>query len=331
MNSPQRQLHSLLVLLCTLLAQVQTAHAVSPPPSSPIAVTGFNRDVVTDANTSVRFADSVDIGTAAWFESGAVDNGGTAHQDGLTAGFLTSAFTNSVSGGHTVFQFQPFSSNNALLMQYPSSNSGTLAFTAPSRYQTLSLLSAGYNAASNGVGTVVINFTDGSHSQPLNYIASDWGFGTTNIAIDGRGRNFDRGSDGKAFNYNQPVPFKLYETDLDLNALGLSALPISGLTFTGGTVSDQPGAANHGPFTTIFAVSGTSVPEPNALTLLLIIAALCATTNSQRHRRRARRLQLAAMVPTISNIRVAGSGTDAPDSPAPAPGPPLPKFARQTP
>jgi hypothetical protein len=271
-----------------LLAEAQTAHAVSPSSSSPIAVTGFNRDVVTDANTSVRYADSVDIGTAAWFESGAVDNNGTAHPDGLPAGLLTSAFTNPLTGGHTAFQLQPFSSNNALLMQYPSSNSGTLTFTTPSRYQTLSLLAAGYNAASNGVGTVVINFTDGTHSQPLNYIASDWGFGTTNIAIDGRGRNFNRGSDGKAFNYNQPVPFKLYETDLDLNALGLSALPISSLTFTGGTISDQPGVPNHGPLTTIFAVSGTSVPEPNALALLLITATLCATTNSHRHRRSSR-------------------------------------------
>jgi hypothetical protein len=285
MTSLQCRLYSLLILLGMVSAGARTAYAISPATSSPISVTGFNRDVVTDANTSVRFADSVDIGTAAWFESGAVDNTGTAHQDGLSAGLLPSAFTNSVTGGHTVFQFQPFSANNALLMQYPSSNSGTLAFTTPSRYQTLSLLSAGYNAASNGVGTVVINFTDGSHSQPLNYIASDWGFGTTNIAIDGRGRNFDRGSDGKAFNYNQPVPFKLYETDLDLNVLGLSALPISGLTFTGGTVSDQPGVPNHGPLTTIFAVSGASVPEPNALTLLLITATLCATANPQRHRR----------------------------------------------
>jgi hypothetical protein len=249
----------------------RTAFGVSTSqPPSPISVAGFNRDVVTDANKSIRFASPVDIGTADWFEAGAIDDGGTQHFDGLVAGSLTSALTNPVTGGQTVFQLQPFNGNNALLLQYPAANTGTLSFVTPSRYRTLAILSAGYNAASNGLGSFVINFSDGSQSSPLNYNAFDWGFGQSNIAIDGRGRNFNSGGDGKAFNYNQPVPFKLFETDVDLVALGLNGHLVSSLTFSGGTISDQPGVPNHGPWTTIFAVSGVTVPEPSTSLLVLV-------------------------------------------------------------
>jgi PEP-CTERM motif len=75
-----------------------------------------------------------------------------------------------------------------------------------------------------------------------------------------------------------PVPFGMYETDIDLAALGLNGIPISSLTFTGGTVSDQPGVPNHGPDTGIFAVSGVAVPEPSTLLLAgsSVLAALIA-------------------------------------------------------
>jgi hypothetical protein len=235
---------------------------------APIALTGYNTDIVTDANKAVRFATPDDIGTADWFEAGAVDDGGTRHEDGLTAGSFASAFTNSVTGGHTLFQFQPFDGDNVLLMRYSSSNTGTLHFVTPGAYNTLAILASGYNASPTDQGTFVINFTDGTSSQPLPYNAFDWGFGQSNIALGDRGRNYDSGPDGTSFNYNKPVPFAMYETDLNLAALGLNTKPISSLFFTGGTVSDQPGVPNHGPSTSIFGVSGVAVPEPGCMALL---------------------------------------------------------------
>jgi hypothetical protein len=148
---------------------------------TPIVTTGYNLDVITDANTAVRFASPADIGTADWFEAGAVDDGGTVHNDGLVAGTLTSGFTNSVTGGHTLFQLQPFDGNNTLEMRFPSANTASLALTAPRAYSSLAILAAGYNAASNGTGTVIVNFVDGSHSAPLSYNAFDWGTGTSHF------------------------------------------------------------------------------------------------------------------------------------------------------
>jgi hypothetical protein len=247
-----------------LAATFYSSSTATPPAPTPVSLSGYNADIVTDANKAVRFATPADIGTADWFEAGAIDDGGTLHADGLTQGNFNSAFTNPVTGGNTVFQLQPFNGNNSLLLRYPNANSGTLSFLTPARYSNLAILAAGYNASSNEVGTVTINFADGSQSQPLVYDAFDWGTGQSNIAIGNRGRNFDSGSDGKAFNYNKPVPFALYETDFDLLALGLSTKPISSLLFTGGTVSAQR------PSTSIFAVSGTAIPEPNSLSLLII-------------------------------------------------------------
>ncbi len=253
-----------------LVATFYSSSSAALPTSTPVSLSGYNADIVTDANKAVRFATPDDIGTADWFEAGAIDDGGTSHADGLTPGNFNSAFTNSVTGGHTVFQLQPFNGSNSLLLRFPNANSGTLSLLTPARYSNLAILAAGYNASSSGQGTVTIDFADGSQSPPLVYDAFDWGTGQSNIAIGDRGRNFDSGSDGKAFHYNKPVPFALYETDIDLLALGLSAKPISNLLFTGGTVSDQPGVPNHGPSTSIFAVSGTAVPEPCSLSLLIV-------------------------------------------------------------
>ena len=165
-------------------------------------------------------------------------------------------------------------------MRFPSTNTASLSLTTPHAYSNLAILAAGYNAASNGTGTVVINFVDGSQSAPLAYNAFDWGTGTSHFAISNLGRNFDSGPSGTAFNYNKPVPFGMYETDIDLAALGLNGIPISSLTFNGGTVSDQPGVPNHGPDTGIFAVSGVAVAEPS--TLLLASAAVLVALLARR-------------------------------------------------
>lgn len=248
---------------------------------TPISLSGYNTDVVTDANTAVRFATPTDIGTADWFEKGAADDGGTIHNDGMPAGSFTSSLTNSVSGGHTLFGLQPFNGSNTMLMRYPSGNTGTLSVVTPHAFSNLAILASGYNAASNGTGTVVIDFQDGTHSAPLSYNAFDWGTGASHVAIGGLGRN-SNSSAGTAFVYNKPVSFGMYETDLDLVALNLNLKPIVSFTFVGGTVSDQPGVPNHGPYTGIFAVSGVPVPEPSTLALAAVGALAAMLRIAQR-------------------------------------------------
>src|SRR5215471_17954322 len=90
------------------LLMVGSIEIVSAQSPNPIALSGYNSDIVTDADKVVRFATPADIGTADWFETGALDDNGDQHNDGLVVGNFNSAFTNTVSGGHSIFQLQPF-------------------------------------------------------------------------------------------------------------------------------------------------------------------------------------------------------------------------------
>jgi hypothetical protein len=58
-----------------------------------------------------------------------------------------------------------------------------------------------------------------------------------------------------------PHPYAMYETDIDLAALGLSAKAIESITF------DRAQAAF---ITGVFGVSGVAVPEPGALFLSIL-------------------------------------------------------------
>src|SRR2546422_10315107 len=86
----------------------------------PIALTGFNEDVVSE-NAATPFAMRFDGGTAAWIEAGL---GG--HTDGLPN---SRVFVNDGSSGTTntgtTFMFEPYTANNALRL-LAGTTSGTL-------------------------------------------------------------------------------------------------------------------------------------------------------------------------------------------------------------
>jgi hypothetical protein len=94
----------------------------------------------------------------------------------------------------------------------------------------------------------------------LNYVAQDWSTGeSANMPIGGLGRYQTLRAPVGYQNPNQG--FRMYETDIDLTALGLDRKFLTGLTFT---------KANDALVTGIFAVSG----EPNttpALSLRVLL------------------------------------------------------------
>jgi hypothetical protein len=108
-------------------------------------------------------------------------------------------------------------------------------------------------------------------SGPLSYDASDWNqhfaADASHIALGPVSLNGDIGSDGKGFTYNSgDVNFVLYETDIDLAALGLDTEVLDSITFTSASNAPDPFA-----ITGVFAVSGVAdAPEPASLTVLSI-------------------------------------------------------------
>jgi hypothetical protein len=225
----------------------------------PVAVTGFDSNVVTVASPNpipvVRF----DGGTAAWFQAGL---GG--HNDGLpVSGTIVNDGSHGTTNTGTTFQLQPYSGPNALRI-LSATGTGTLTLVTPGSYASVAIL-ASSGSGGGPAGKAILNFVGGATAS-ITYHAEDWNQNGTPkgpAAIGALGRNENVGAAGTSFTYGNPVPFAMYETDFDLFALGLNTAILQSITFNGVAGTGSGAAAVTG----IFAISGAPVPEPSTLIL----------------------------------------------------------------
>lgn len=204
---------------------------------TPLAVTGFNRDVVVE-NT----APTVPYTNAAKeFNTG---EGTAFYQAGLSA--LTNGlpagrqFTNATDGA--VFQFQSYIASNILVL-YTNSSAGSLTLTAPTTYSRIAVVAHSGNGTATGTGTLLLTFSDGSIFA-TNYSAPDWFNNSGNIALQGVDRvnlNTGTANGGSAGNP------RFYQTTIPLFTLGVSNKALASLTF------GMPASTKS---TAIYAVSG---------------------------------------------------------------------------
>src|SRR5262249_8311396 len=142
----------------------------------PLQLIGYNADVIIDLNQSVRFAQLFDKSCCAWFESGAIDDGGMEHDDGIPAGIT---FT-SMTGSGVNYLIQPPVFNNVLQISNDAGAqaqgvlpSGTLSLLNPDAYSMIAIFSSSGDSNPNAVGTVAINYDDGT-SLVDTYNTFDW-------------------------------------------------------------------------------------------------------------------------------------------------------------
>ncbi len=209
---------------------------------TPIQLTGFNQDLVVES-TAVgppysAYAVELNPGeNMAFYQKGL---------SGKSYGLPVNGTFTSEAGDGTVFQLQPYTSLNALVLS-GSTTSGTLVLAAPQTFSRITLIA--HSASGGGSAAMTLNFTDGS-SYGATFNAPDW-FYNSGQALSGMERiQLSTGSTQGA-----PDNPRFYQTTLDLNALlGVTNRTLASITFY--KVSSAGATA-------VYAISGeVSVPKP---------------------------------------------------------------------
>jgi hypothetical protein len=216
---------------------------------TPLALTGFNRDVVIESTASgppyTGFAERLNpTENNVFYESGL---------PGKIYGLPVSGSFVSAVGDNTTFQFQPYTANNALVLSSDTGlTEGTLTLTAPETFGRIAIVAN--SASGGGAASVTLNFADGT-SFATSYNAPDW-FNQSGFALQGTER-IDLISGNTSGGATNP---RFYQTSLDLVALlGAGNKPIASITF---------GKVLTAGATAVYAVSGEIAP-PAPTTILI--------------------------------------------------------------
>jgi glucose/arabinose dehydrogenase len=202
---------------------------LSIPVPQPVSVAGYSADVISDKDLSARFAQPFDGRTFAWFEAGAVDDNGAAHNDGLPAALT---FVSATGSGAT-YQVQPANAKNVL--QLSAGQTGTFTLTTPATYGTLFVIASSGDGTPSSVGSGTIHFANGS-AQSFSYNSFDWCNGQGGLhpeaILPGPNGRADVGADGKAFVYNRDCDFQLYESVIPIDPSS-AGVAITSIDFMG--------------------------------------------------------------------------------------------------
>jgi len=223
----------------------------------PIAVSGFNAGIILpyNATASKPKATGFDIpNNWAFYQEGLNGNAQISASGQGLQGLPTDRILRSQVDG-SIFELGPYGGINSLMLGNGYPASGTLTLTTPQPFNKLAILASSANGG--GLGTLVLNFTNGTQSQVFNLNAQDWYNNTANVAAQGFGRvrlgqaTFSTEDPG----WSNP---NLYQTTLDLALLGINQT-VASVSITNPLVGGSRTTA-------ILGVSGLVMPAPVAIT-----------------------------------------------------------------
>lgn len=269
----------LLALLALQTASLSPARTYAG--STPIAVSGFNHDMVVEAGAvddpathfQAYVTATMDQGTVlrdnTWYEAGLAGGG----SGGLPAGGLVTSLLDPA----TQFQLGPYAGLNALMLDR-AGPTGTLTLATPGWFSSLSLLtSSGLGSAVGPVLSLTIHFADGTPSLGgLSVVSPDW-FAAGPAALIASGRvAVDTGLFDHVGSSSYP---QMFQQTVLLPATAWSHA-ISSIDITW----SANGSEN--AHTGIFALSGEVVPEPASAALMGVGTGVLGLVLAARRRAR---------------------------------------------
>ncbi|MBK0403310.1 T9SS type A sorting domain-containing protein [Adhaeribacter sp. BT258] len=189
---------------------------------TPVAVTGYNADVVADGTGTVAASTTHDVdGVDFTFMVLGYTNTNTPVETatkGLPVNRLITSAVSATPG--LTYELASYTANNALRIN--GTGTGTLTFPAPAAAEKIYVLATSGSGTSNTM--IQVNFSDGT-SQIFNQTVTDW-YNGTGFAITalGRANRTDNDIDNDASNP------RLYQFELALQ-VGNTTKPIQSITF----------------------------------------------------------------------------------------------------
>jgi gliding motility-associated-like protein len=233
-------------IVCTTVLQF-FALSSSAQTYTPIAVTGFNHDVVAETYpSSLATTDTVLDGSSYVIYSQAFASSG-----GFLGGLPNNGIIQDAAAVHR-YQLNAYNSNNALFVLRNTNR--VLSLNTAASYQKLSILA--FSTEGSSLFNVVVEFTDGSStSYVTNATLSDWFNATGNLVISGYGR-VTRLANATAVDGPTTNP-RMYFVDFNLNCVDKKKL-VQRVRFSNTTT-----AGTNAPFpnAVVMAVSGQSYSQ----------------------------------------------------------------------
>jgi gliding motility-associated-like protein len=151
-------------------------------PFVPVAVTGFNHDVIAETGTSSLTTTTIAL-DAVPASNRVMYSNAFRIANGFGGGGLPDNGTITDAAG--TYQLGSYVANNALLLQ--RTQTGNLTLTTAAKFSTIRVL--GFTTEGTSLINVTLHFTDATVTNVLvNYALSDWFNTTANLVLSGFGR-----------------------------------------------------------------------------------------------------------------------------------------------